>query len=104
MKHNSLSHLFASALISCAIVAPAYAATVQNAEGTGTVQSINRQAATITLTHDPIPALKWPGMTMPFNLQNPALSEGLAVGQKVKFTLINSDKGYQINAISVIKK
>jgi Cu(I)/Ag(I) efflux system membrane fusion protein len=41
---------------------------------------------TITLEHPPIPALKWPAMTMPFKLADPAAAKGLKPGDKVHFS------------------
>lgn len=41
---------------------------------------------TITLEHPPVPALKWPAMTMPFKLADPAAAKGLKPGDKVHFS------------------
>ncbi|WP_088279146.1 efflux RND transporter periplasmic adaptor subunit [Ideonella sp. A 288] len=50
----------------------------------GTVVDID--ADSLTLKHDPVPALKWPAMTMPFKLADPALAKGLKKGQAVQFS------------------
>lgn len=39
----------------------------------------------IVLDHEPVPALKWPQMTMPFKLASPELAHGLLKGQRVEF-------------------
>ena len=39
----------------------------------------------VSLTHEPIPALQWPAMTMDFDLASPALVEGLAPGTPIAF-------------------
>ncbi|MBM3115481.1 efflux RND transporter periplasmic adaptor subunit [Jeongeupia naejangsanensis] len=55
-------------------------------EGVGVVRVI--EAGSVTLAHEPIAALKWPAMTMPFTLMNPVAAKGLKVGDKVRFTLM----------------
>ena len=42
-------------------------------------------AGMITLEHEPVPALKWPAMTMPFRLARPDLARGLKAGERVRF-------------------
>jgi Cu(I)/Ag(I) efflux system membrane fusion protein len=37
-----------------------------------------------TITHDPVPALGWPKMTMRFRPESPALLEGLKKGDRVR--------------------
>lgn len=44
-------------------------------------------AGEVTLSHDAIPALDWPAMTMPFPLAKGVSTRGLHTGQKVLFTL-----------------
>ena len=52
--------------------------------GTGTVTAID--AGTITLAHGPVPTLKWPAMTMAFQLAQPTLAKGLKPGDAVQFS------------------
>ncbi|MDZ7590472.1 MAG: efflux RND transporter periplasmic adaptor subunit [Rubrivivax sp.] len=40
----------------------------------------------ITLDHAPVPALKWPAMTMPFQWAKPELAQGLKPGDRVEFS------------------
>jgi Cu/Ag efflux protein CusF len=54
---------------------------------TGTVTAVNAAAGAITLSHDPIPAIQWPAMTMEFHAENPAILQGIAVGDHVTFEL-----------------
>ncbi|MBI5717419.1 MAG: efflux RND transporter periplasmic adaptor subunit [Burkholderiales bacterium] len=49
----------------------------------GTVVEVERMA--ITLDHEAVPAIKWPRMTMPFQLARPDLAKGLKAGDKVIF-------------------
>lgn len=55
--------------------------------GTGVIKSVNAAGGTVVITHDPMPALKWPAMTMPFKVSDPALLKGLKPGMKVVFDL-----------------
>ncbi|MBL0089694.1 MAG: efflux RND transporter periplasmic adaptor subunit [Ideonella sp.] len=53
----------------------------------------------ITLQHEPVPALKWPAMTMPFNLSDATLAKGLKPGQAVEFSFSKGDAGFVITHI-----
>jgi Cu(I)/Ag(I) efflux system membrane fusion protein len=56
----------------------------------------------ITIEHDPVPALKWPGMTMPFPLTQPDLGKGLKPGDKVHFSFRQQDGKSVITAIQKV--
>lgn len=71
--------------------APAAAAV----SGAGVVKGIDARAGTVTIAHEPIKALGWPAMTMPFKVSDPALLKAAGVGDKVTFQL----KGQQIVAL-----
>lgn len=62
---------------------PAAAAAIQ---GKGVVQSVDAEANTITLAHEPIPAINWPAMTMPFKVLGNA-EEKVKAGDAVTFEL-----------------
>jgi Cu(I)/Ag(I) efflux system protein CusF len=49
----------------------------------------------VTIAHDPIKALNWPAMTMPFKVADKALLAKVKVGAKVRFDL----SGQTITAI-----
>lgn len=72
--------------------APAAAAAVS---GAGVVKGIDAGAGTVTIAHEPIKALGWPAMTMPFKVSDPALLKAAGVGDKVTFQLM----GQQIVAL-----
>ena len=44
-------------------------------------------AGTVTLAHDPIKALNWPAMVMPFKVADKALLGQMKVGAKIRFQL-----------------
>jgi Cu(I)/Ag(I) efflux system protein CusF len=54
---------------------------------TGTVTQVDAAAGTITFDHQAIPAVNWPAMTMQFHADNPAILQGIAVGDHVSFEL-----------------
>ncbi|MCU0940082.1 MAG: efflux RND transporter periplasmic adaptor subunit, partial [Burkholderiaceae bacterium] len=51
---------------------------------TGVVVELDQNS--ITLDHAPVPALKWPAMTMPFQWAKPGLARGLKPGDRVEFS------------------
>ncbi|HEX3366788.1 copper-binding protein [Phenylobacterium sp.] len=69
------------------------------AKGVGVVTEINAEEAVVTLKHEPIPALGWPTMTMPFHLASPDLLKGLKVGQKIAFDTKEAEGLPEITAI-----
>ncbi len=69
---------------------------------TGIVRSLDAAKGTVTLAHEPVPALKWPAMVMPFRI-SPALAKGLQVGQKVDFEFESQGMSATITRIAVAK-
>ncbi len=60
---------------------PATAPMVHEARGV----VVDIDADGLTLDHEPVPALKWPQMVMPFKLADPQLARGLVKGQRIRF-------------------
>lgn len=56
-------------------------------KGQGTVNSVDAKAGKVNLTHGPIATLKWPGMTMDFQVKDNAVLKGVTPGQKVEFNI-----------------
>ena len=56
-------------------------------EGVGVVKKIDAKAGSVTIAHDPIKALNWPAMTMPFKVADKALLAKMKVGAKIRFDL-----------------
>jgi len=52
----------------------------------GEVRKIDKDAKKITLKHGPIKNLDMPGMTMVFQVKDPALLDKLVAGDKIMFT------------------
>lgn len=55
-------------------------------KATGVVKSVDLAKGKVTIAHDPIPALKWPAMTMRFTFRDAKLVEGLKAGDRVNYT------------------
>jgi Cu(I)/Ag(I) efflux system membrane fusion protein len=51
----------------------------------GTVNSIDRAAGTVNISHGPVASASWPAMTMGFKLADPSAADNLRPGQKVDF-------------------
>jgi len=63
--------------------APAKPAVVVEHSVAGVVSKV--EPGMVTLSHEAVPALQWPPMTMPFPLATPDLAKGLRPGDKVRF-------------------
>ena len=59
----------------------------------GTVDSVDAKAGTISLSHGPVPSLKWPAMTMEFKAANASLLQGLKPGAKIAIEFIERQPG-----------
>jgi len=68
------------------------AAVAGPVRSTGVITAIDADAGTITLNHEAIEAIGWSAMTMRFNAADPALLNGLAVGDHVSFELKSADE------------
>ncbi len=79
-----------------------HAAVPQVAEGKGIVKAINAKAGTITIAHGPMPALKWPSMTMKFKVEKPSVLKGVTVGKNVHFVLKNVGGKPVVSVIHVL--
>lgn len=66
----------------------------------GVVKAISADKRTVTLSHDPIPALNWPAMTMDFRIAPEGAGETLAVGQEVRFTATQGPGGAYVAEIA----
>ncbi|MFZ5736483.1 MAG: efflux RND transporter periplasmic adaptor subunit [Pseudomonadota bacterium] len=59
------------------------AATAALHETVGKIEQIT--ANSVTLSHEPVPAIGWPAMTMTFQLPDPKVARGLKAGDRVRF-------------------
>lgn len=74
------------------------------ASGKGTINKINADAGSVNITHEAIPAIKWPAMTMDIKVADRKVLSGVKSGQVVSFGLIKDPKaGYVISHIEAAK-
>ena len=66
---------------------------------TGTVTQVDATAGTVTFSHGAIPAVNWPAMTMQFHAENPAILQGVAVGDHLTFELKSASEPQVITMI-----
>lgn len=59
----------------------------------GTVDTVDIKAGLVTLNHGPVDSLKWPSMTMEFQVATPALIGGLKSGMAVSFEFVERKPG-----------
>jgi Cu(I)/Ag(I) efflux system membrane fusion protein len=67
-------------------------------ESVGRVEQIT--PASVTLSHLPVPAIGWPAMTMTFKLADPALAQGVKVGDRVAFGFDQPPSGPTVRRMS----
>ena len=80
---------------------PDAVSTAARHAGEAKVESIGRDA--VTLSHGPIPSLKWGSMTMEFKLPQAGLPRGLTAGDKVGFEFFMDADGLpQLTAATVL--
>jgi Cu(I)/Ag(I) efflux system membrane fusion protein len=78
---------------------PSAATTAPRHQGQGKVESIERDV--VTLTHGPIPSMKWGEMTMEFKRPPRGLPRGLAAGDDVSFEFyMDADNLPQLSTIA----
>ena len=88
-------------LVAAVAVALAGAALAADIVGTGVVKAGDARAGALVIAHDPIPALGWPAMTMPFKVTDPKLLGQAVVGKKVQFTLVGGNEP-RISALNML--
>jgi Cu(I)/Ag(I) efflux system protein CusF len=108
--------LMATALLTLA--APAYAQTSATdhaahhpasaqapavALSDGEVRKVDTDAKKITIRHGPIVNLDMPGMTMVFQVKEPAMLDKVKTGDKVKFRAEKTDGAYVVTRIETVK-
>ena len=68
-------------------------------KGVGKVTAVDAAAGRVTLDHEAIPEVGWPGMIMAFKV-DPALLKGIKVGDKVAFDLKVKDGAGEIMTLT----
>ncbi|MCB1521617.1 MAG: copper-binding protein [Hyphomicrobiaceae bacterium] len=71
------------------------------ATGVGVVNKVDLESKMVNITHEPMPQLGWPTMTMDLATTKQADISAIKAGDKVKFTLkLGRDKQYRITGIA----
>ena len=97
-----MKKLFATALLLAAV--PFAVLAADDVPGKGVVKKVDAAAGVVKLAHEPIPAIKWPAMTMDIKVQDARLLTGLKPEQKVDFGLVKGANGqYVISRIGAAK-
>jgi Cu/Ag efflux protein CusF len=65
----------------------------------GSVVSLDRTRNILEIDHEAIPGVM-PAMTMPYEVADPALLQGLSIGDRVRGTLRVDRRGYVITALT----
>ena len=81
-----------------AVPSPTQAAKPALYETRGRVEALKGDQ--ITFSHEPVPAIGWPAMTMTFKLGSPALAKGLKVGDRVAFAFEQRPEGPVVKRIA----
>ena len=82
---------------------PATAAASRAELSDGEVRKVDKDAGKLTLKHGEIRNLDMPGMTMVFQVNEPALLDKVKVGDRVKFRAEKSGSSYVVTAIEAAK-
>ncbi|MBN8781226.1 copper-binding protein [Thiobacillus sp.] len=70
----------------------------------GVVQQTRPEQGKVKISHEAIPALDWPPMTMFFRVKDKAVLEGIAAGDKVRFELEKGATGLEITRMEKMAK
>lgn len=91
-----------AACFTLAAAANLYAADA--ATGKGTVNKVDAKSGVVNISHEAIPTIQWPAMTMDFRVADKKVLAGIKNGQKVTFGLTKDPQaGYVISHIESAK-
>lgn len=69
----------------------------------GEIRKINKETGKVTIKHGPLLNLDMPGMTMLFQLQDPAMMDKLKEGDKIRFVANKVDGAFVVQALEVVQ-
>ena len=90
-----MKRFFAAVLLAAAL--PVFAQTAHKA--TGVVTRVDAAKSRVTIKHDPVPSLNWPGMTMGFAVKDKATLDKLAKGKKIEFEFREEGREYVVTSV-----
>lgn len=88
------------ALTLFAALAATTLALAQAPMANGEVTKVDKANARVTIKHGAIQSLDMPPMTMAYRVRTPQLLEGVAVGDRVRFTAERIDGNYTVTALA----
>jgi len=100
MRRRQFLGTGAAAVALAVLAARPAPALAQGANASGEVTKIDKAGGRLEIRHGEIKALDMPPMRMTFRVREPRLLEGLAVGDKVRFTAEKVDGQFTVTAIS----
>jgi len=83
-------------LLALAPAMPAIAAEPGSIASVGTLNRLDTKTGKVNISHEPIPALGWPAMTMEFRVADTAQLKNLKSGDRVTFELKKQDNQYVV--------
>lgn len=84
-----MKNLWVSAVLIAGLCASGVAfSQMTMGKGEGEVRKVDKEASKVTIKHGPIESMDMPGMTMVFQVKDPALLDKVKVGQTVDFTVV----------------
>ena len=91
--------LFSLAAATLVFAAPVLAQALSDGE----VRRVDKEAKKLTIKHGPIPNLNMDGMTMVFQVKDPAMLDQVKAGDKVKFAADRIGGQYTVTKIEAAK-
>lgn len=82
---------------------PVKAVMADSITGKGVLHAVNAPEHKLNMTHEPIPAIDWPAMTMDFRVAEGVPLDGLKAEDTVQFQLRQDEDGYTITSIQKTK-
>jgi Cu(I)/Ag(I) efflux system membrane fusion protein len=67
--------------------------SAQQHTGFGTVNSVDRAAGKVNISHAAVASAGWPAMTMDFTVADPKLAEQLEAGERIEFRFTTENGG-----------
>ena len=84
-------------LLALLLMNPVFAQTVHRA--TGVVTRVDPASGRITIRHDPVKSLNWPGMTMTFKAKDKAMLDKVKKDQKIDFGFVEQGNDYVVTDV-----
>jgi len=90
-------------LIAALLIVASTAALADAPPSQGEVKQVNKATGKLTIKHGPLANLDMPAMTMVFKAKDPALLDGVQVGDKIEFVAEQVNGLLQVCTLKVVK-